>query len=520
MLSSQVTIGVDDAPLPGALLDIKTIANPTNTNATSTKGVGLPRVMLTDLNELYPMFSSSDPDYVANKVSYKTQHKGLTVYNMSTTAPFNVTGQGLYIWDGDQWSKLPESVFTVSEGGGNTSSGNGMDPVSLDDGRNLPNCYIVAPNNTVGFSFPIQKPFKFWKNYKSPANAAFQFNNGTNIDLVSLTGTATANILWTDVSGLISSITITNGKDELGYITIKTANATGNAIIDFKIGTTTYWSWHIWVTAYDPNTTNFTLTNTTTENKYVFMDRNLGATTNTINAVTTMGLLYQWGRKDPFPGAASTTGTGEKSIYLAGTGTATTTAITSKIVATTTANNLVNSINNPMVFYTVGVSSTGDWYTNQASTNVNGDRVSVQNDELWIQNGAKTPFDPCPQGWHVPYYKNNISPWFYLNANGQTTPSLYGAGAAGAGTTTDFTNDVGWRFTTNANYRIGYYPATGFRQNGSGKITYTGQYGYIWTASPYPSSINACYVSFNTNIFNPLANTLRANGMSIRCVAD
>lgn len=35
------------------------------------------------------------------------------------------------------------------------------------------------------------------------------------------------------------------------------------------------------------------------------MDRNLGATTAEPNTVGALGLLYQWGRKDPFLGSAS-----------------------------------------------------------------------------------------------------------------------------------------------------------------------------------------------------------------------
>jgi len=45
------------------------------------------------------------------------------------------------------------------------------------------------------------------------------------------------------------------------------------------------------------------------------MDRNLGAATVTTNTVSTLGLLYQWGRKDPFPGSSSTSDEEEPTIY-------------------------------------------------------------------------------------------------------------------------------------------------------------------------------------------------------------
>lgn len=37
------------------------------------------------------------------------------------------------------------------------------------------------------------------------------------------------------------------------------------------------------------------------EADYLFMDRNIGATSVSATDITSMGLTYQWGRKDPFP---------------------------------------------------------------------------------------------------------------------------------------------------------------------------------------------------------------------------
>ena len=79
----------------------------------------------------------------------------------------------------------------------------------------------------------------------------------------------------------------------------------GNALIAAKneYGTI-LWSWHIWVCKdYDPVATAHVYNN----NAGTMMDRNLGATSTTQNAVQSLGLMYQWGRKDPFlgPGAVS-----------------------------------------------------------------------------------------------------------------------------------------------------------------------------------------------------------------------
>ena len=45
------------------------------------------------------------------------------------------------------------------------------------------------------------------------------------------------------------------------------------------------------------------------------MYNNLGAATVTTNTVSTLGLLYQWGRKDLFLGSSSTSDEEEPTIY-------------------------------------------------------------------------------------------------------------------------------------------------------------------------------------------------------------
>jgi hypothetical protein len=54
------------------------------------------------------------------------------------------------------------------------------------------------------------------------------------------------------------------------------------------------WSWHIWLVQDQIGY------NTYANNAGVLMDRNLGATSAIEYDSGTIGLLYQWGRKDPF----------------------------------------------------------------------------------------------------------------------------------------------------------------------------------------------------------------------------
>lgn len=65
-------------------------------------------------------------------------------------------------------------------------------------------------------------------------------------------------------------------------------------------GVKVLWSWHIWFTE-QPAEQKYE--NSIKQYAGTLMDRNLGATSGTLGKVEFLGLLYQWGRKDPFPGS-------------------------------------------------------------------------------------------------------------------------------------------------------------------------------------------------------------------------
>lgn len=94
LMNAQVTIGSGEAPVKGSALQIKTIIG--NGLENSTLGLALPRVSLTDENELYPMF---DEGY--DKAIEDSKHIGLMVYNTNATDRLAV---GLYMWDGSRWN--------------------------------------------------------------------------------------------------------------------------------------------------------------------------------------------------------------------------------------------------------------------------------------------------------------------------------------------------------------------------------------------------------------------------------
>lgn len=104
---SQVTIGSHTLPNKGALLDLKQ-EEKTDGSANSQKGLMLPRVNLTDVDKLLPMFDG-DADYIGNVANKKTdedkKHTGLWVYH---TDNCSLKGSGVYVWDGTAWQKIGE----------------------------------------------------------------------------------------------------------------------------------------------------------------------------------------------------------------------------------------------------------------------------------------------------------------------------------------------------------------------------------------------------------------------------
>lgn len=141
-------------------------------------------------------------------------------------------------------------------------------------------------------------------------------------------------IIWETTAGLITLID-SNGNQHKGAekcdynhstktikYKVNTDNAKiggvtgGNALIGAFKGEQIIWSWHIWVCSEvaDPSTQTFKVecTEEWPLTKYAVMDRNLGALSNkplvygapnNKMSVASMGLLYQWGRKDPFIGS-------------------------------------------------------------------------------------------------------------------------------------------------------------------------------------------------------------------------
>ena len=375
------------------------------------------------------------------------------------------------------------------------------------------NSYMMKPDGIVGGGIPIRIPLSIAVN----SQVTDILGAGDNDLLLRADDAFTAEFVWTDNPNRIadnSSIRrlITTGSGSGGFLIVLQGSSPGNAVVAVRNSRTgnIVWSWHIWVTDYDPVTAtptpgSYDAANgsgkvyryVNTNYDYVWMDRNLGAMTAAPGTIDVYGLIYQWGRKDPFPGPAALTGSTHRPIYDAdraltynGTG-------IRNITSSIPANNLRNAIQNPKNYYFYAANM-NDWYTGSNTQ-------SAQNNFLWNlaapdANGkTKTIFDPCPEGWRVPESHSTAlaqSPWGGLgNPNATGNNGLY------------------WD-------KIGYWPGAGYYYPGGSPFLagLTGSFGYWWTAST--TSLYAPRLYTAPTLPQDVGGAYRAYGFSVRCVRD
>ena len=231
------------------------------------------------------------------------------------------------------------------------------------------NCYVVSQPGVYRFNASVKG------NSNRPVGAGF------------------ASVLWesfgTDTAPQVGDI-IKNVSYSDGFIRFETPETlvNGNAVIAIRTNAHILWSWHIWVcNGFDPISTQQVYAN----NAGILMDRNLGATSAVPGQVQTLGLLYQWGRKDPFLGSSSCSVNIEA---LASTGGKTVAQAydclkVDNVVVNT--DNLGYSIEHPTTLIVGGYN--GDWYCTSPDYVDGG---------LWGNGGGKSWYDPCPVGWKVP----------------------------------------------------------------------------------------------------------------------
>lgn len=329
-----------------------------------------------------------------------------------------------------------------------------------------------------------------------------------------------ASIVWTDQSGIVDGLSVTNAgaNSFVNFHVPADKIKNGNAVIAVKNASgTIMWSWHLWfdhddvlattpVVNHQGHTYNFTkqtlgfayrkwdgstydkarVTRVVVEqaisNGGVKQRGYIDITQNPGNVKEISSALYQFGRKDAMPGVQTVS---DGSFTPNG------------------GNNMSiqNGIQNPGTFYTYGSS----WYNTPPSGYSYNNLWSMENTTTsWNDNAVvKTIYDPSPAGFKMPAFNAFTG----FTTNGQNSGPMNVSGVW----------DFGWNF----NNRISspdatvYFPASGCRSNLDGLLYIVGIYGYYWSAVP-SSAYDGCALYFNQWLVSPLLNIVRSYGFSVR----
>lgn len=281
---------------------------------------------------------------------------------------------------------------------------------------------------------------------------------------------ASVELLWEDTSGLISALNLDTEDKTISFMA---SGMEGNALIAAKDEDgTIIWSWHIWCTDKPKEHTYINYQNQT----FNVLDRNLGATRADRGTgeewKESVGLHYQWGRKDPF-----TVGNLHSDNTLT----------------------INQTIQNP--------TRTGPWrWMNEDS------HYHMTYSNLW-SDSLKTIYDPCPVGYKVA--PNAI--WTGFSKIGLPT---YGGNANFEDYNVSGTFDNGWNFIYDGT-NTAWYPVTC-----SDSYSVSDWYGYdgrYWS-STYSSTNDShrLYFRYYDDFSCDLHISSNASGEIhvVRCVAD
>ena len=325
-------------------------------------------------------------------------------------------------------------LFTF-DGKGDCNSDSRIEDMGPIDINIDSNCYILNPPSTGSQSYTfnvVHRPNIFWGDRYSLAQKYpnFQIDGEKNWYAV---------ILWSDIKMSAAEADaflvrkVGNGSGNYGSdsqrvkVTIPSGISHGNVVIGVYVDTpeTILWSWHLWITDYNPDFINGRVP---VEGQYVYpvtggevhryagsgwqeggmyengyaMDRNLGATFQK-TATKGSGLYYQFGRKDPFPGDYSVWTYYESAIPTEHNNVPT---LASETASTDKVDNVAYAVTKPRTFLTNKGSTT--WIIgnpfNKGAQNEWLEPCPEKRGEYEETGGHrnKSFFDPCPPGWRLP----------------------------------------------------------------------------------------------------------------------
>ena len=351
-----------------------------------------------------------------------------------------------------------------------------------------------------------------------------------------------AEVVWADAANLVSSLSIAHdgGNAFLDFEVKESDIQSGNAVVAVTKGSgaskTVLWSWHLW---FAPKDALDKIKVTNHQNKdYYFTKEALGwkpiqwrsstytsartvkvkveqtVANNGTKAYTVINItqnpggvkkgattLYQFGRKDAFPGVDA-----------------------SKLAANShfTENagdnmSITNGILNPDKFYISG----SNWWNNYGYYNLwSADNIVTGTYNVGNDNPVvKTVYDPCPVGFKMP--ANNAFTGF--TANGQNNGTM---NIDGTDNWQTFQNNFGYNFWTSSSKTATInFPVSGYRNNDDGSLGNVGTHGRYWSAVPGNTSYG-CNLSFGyyynigPGYLYPLYSNLRTCGLAVQAVEE
>ena len=261
---------------------------------------------------------------------------------------------------------------------------------------------------------------------------------------------------------------------EDGFVTFSTPETLkpGNALIAVKDASDAIlWSWHIWIPA-----TEVKVWDSEAFCGAKMMDRNLGALVDTgasgdVDPLS-IGLYYQWGRKDPFPGAT------EFAKSPAGAKVAGTEWTYHKELISTEY-----SIAHPTEYASVPEVDDGVWNADDPQ-------------DLWNAEDKKTIYDPCPPGYRVPLYDKSLPMW------------------AGS--------DEGFAFDGNrVSYGDFHFTIAGYLDCWGASYAYSSLRTHVWASKWYDDKRSTCmYFRLDKDPKYYAQKFHKAKAASVRCVVE
>lgn len=386
-----------------------------------------------------------------------------------------------------------------------------VEVIRLDE-KEMANCYIV------------QKPglYQF--------KADNQFNLGEGLPVPPEISPVKAKLLWQTEPSLISSVELSEDEEGDPMVVFEVKKAEGSAVIAVvneknKIE----WSWHIWMPKEE-------IKGVKINTGYEVMNLNLGAVSNEPGKVESYGMLYQWGRKDPFPAAPTLTGdvsTVGAPLYDINN---TPVTINNSSWTDNSNNTLTYAIENPTVVMSnyPHYSLSRDWLKPTLSDdslwgNPYGDYREMVSDGIVVYT-AKSCYDPSPAGWRVAPAEVFIE---FTTSHGYTWDfeEFNCEDISGDGVLNLEDYNYGWHFNVTDDNSL-YFPAAA-RYDGSYAMlmgSVSGVWGNYWSSAPYSGLDGGAFCALAFQVkdmqgnemvsISPAAGASRADAYSIRCIKE